>query len=303
VLNIAVRPGIEVSISAQEGPHPVVLHVEQFGDRYPIVPGVSAVGRHPLLEAAIDAFPPPDGLNVEVTVRSSVPAGGGVGTSAAVAVALVGGLVSMRHERMLPRDVAYAAHRLEVETLGESGIQDQLSAVTGGINYLEVEPYPETTVRTLPAWDQLDRRLTVVFLGRAHNSSDLHRQVIQNLGSRESEPFDRLRAAAIAGRDAVLTQDLTAFGQAMIENTEAQRSLHPGLVGTDAGTVLEMAARRGALGWKVNGAGGDGGSITVLTATERAREAFELCVADSDPRYRILPIRVSSLGLQVRGAL
>ena len=46
----------------------------------------------------------------------------------------------------------------------------------------------------------------------------------------------------IAARDAVLAQDLDAFGQAMIANTEAQGSLHPELVGVDARRVIEMAA-------------------------------------------------------------
>jgi D-glycero-alpha-D-manno-heptose-7-phosphate kinase len=198
VLNIAVTPGVEVSIQATAGPDPVVLDVEPFGDRYAIVPGATRVCRHPLLEAAIDALPPPEDVSVEVSVRSAVPAGCGAGTSAAVAVALVGGLAALRHDCLSPLEVAHAAHQLEVDTLGESGIQDQLSAAIGGINYLEIDPYPETTVHTLPAWDELGLQLTLVFLGRAHNSSSLHRQVIENLRSHETGAFPRLRAAAVA---------------------------------------------------------------------------------------------------------
>jgi D-glycero-alpha-D-manno-heptose-7-phosphate kinase len=304
VVNIAVTPGAEVSICATSGPDPVVLGVETFGDRYPIVPGASRVSRHRLLEAAIDALPPPPDLAVEVSVRSVVPAGCGAGTSAAVAVALLGGLAATRSEQPSPRDVAYAAHRLEVDILGvQSGIQDQLSAAFGGINYIEIERYPNATVHSLPVWDELGDRLTLVFLGRAHDSSDVHRQVIDNVGTRGSVVFSRLRAAAIAARDAVLARDLEAFGQAMIANTEAQHSLHPGLVAADAKRVIEIAAAHGAIGWKVNGAGGDGGSITILSATPEAKHALEHRVAVFDTRYRVLPIQVSSVGLQVRGAL
>ena len=92
VLNIAVTPGVEVSIHATAGPEPVMLVAESFGDRYPVVPGASRAARHPLLEAAIDAFAPPRGLAVEISVRSGVPAGCSTGTSAAVAVALLGGV-------------------------------------------------------------------------------------------------------------------------------------------------------------------------------------------------------------------
>jgi D-glycero-alpha-D-manno-heptose-7-phosphate kinase len=302
VLNIAVHPGVEVAIRSTTGPEPVVLDVEAFGDRYLLVPGASRVARHPLLEAAIDAYPPPGNRPVEVSVRSAVPAGSGTGTSAAVAVALLGALAALRSEHPSRRDVAYGAHRLEVDVLGhQSGIQDQLSAAFGGINYIEIEPYPEATVSTLPAWDDLGSRLTLVFLGRAHDSSAVHRQVIDQVQGRGSEAFSRLRDAAVAARHAVLARDLHAFGRAMIANTEAQRSLHPELVGVDATRVIETAAAHGALGWKVNGAGGDGGSITILSATTKAAEALRHGVAVGDRGYQVLPIEVSAAGLQVSG--
>jgi D-glycero-alpha-D-manno-heptose-7-phosphate kinase len=216
----------------------------------------------------------------------------------------VGALASARAEQPARRDVAYAAHRLEVDVLGlESGIQDHLSAAFGGINYLEIEPYPEATVRTLPSWDELSARLTLVFLGRAHDSSGLHRQVIENAARRASGVFSRLRDAAVAARDAVVARDLDAFGQAMIANTDAQGALHAGLVGADARRVIEVAAAQGAVGWKVNGAGGDGGSVTILSAGLEAKVAVEQRVAMLDVRYRVLPIQVSRAGLEVRGVL
>jgi len=304
VLNIAVTPGVEVSIRTTAGPDPVLLDVETFDDRYAIVPGASRVPRHRLVEAAVDELPPPEDLAIEVTVRSVVPAGCGAGTSAAVAVALLGALAAARVDQLSPREVAYAAHRLEVDVLGvESGIQDQLSAAFGGINYLEIAPYPEAVVHTLPAWEDLGSRLTLIFLGRSRGSSALHRQVIENLGSHASEVFSRLRNAAVAARDAVLAQDIDAFGQAMIANTEAQSSLHPELVGVDARRVIEIAAAQAAIGWKVNGAGGDGGSLTIVSATSEAKDALEQRVAGLNPSYRVLPIQISSVGLKIVGTL
>jgi D-glycero-alpha-D-manno-heptose-7-phosphate kinase len=304
ILNIAVTPGVAVSIRTSAGPDPVVLDVETFGDRYSIVPRSPRVARHPLLEAAIDAYPPPRSLAVEISVRSGVPSGCGTGTSAAVAVALLGGLAALRREQRSPRVIAYAAHRLEVDTLGvQSGIQDQLSAAFGGINYLEIETYPEARVYPLPTWEDLSPRLTLVFLGRAHDSSAVHRKVIEDVGSRGPRVFPLLRDAAVAARDAVLARDLDAFGRAMIANTEAQESLHPELVGVDARRVIDLSAARGAVGWKVNGAGGDGGSVTILSANQETREALDHRITALDKRYRVLPVEVSTVGLRVWGAL
>ena len=303
VLNIAVTPGVEVSLCEIDGPDRVVLDVDTFGDRYSISPGESRDPRHPLLEAAIDVLPPPSDLAVEISLRSTVPAGCGTGTSAAVAVALLGGLTRLRGEEAIPIDVAYAAHRLEVDILGfESGIQDQLSAACGGINYIEIDQYPKATVHRMPAWEELGHLLTTVFLGRAHDSPGVHRQVIEGATQRGSEVFSRLRDAAVAAREAVLAKDLDAFGRAMIANTEAQRSLHFELVGVDATRVIDVAAAQGAIGWKVNGAGGDGGSVTLLSSDTEAKLALEHRVAMLDPRYRVIPIEISTVGLQIQGA-
>jgi D-glycero-alpha-D-manno-heptose-7-phosphate kinase len=304
VLNIAVTPGVEVSIRSVASPHPVVLDAQNFGDRYPVVPGASRVARHPLLEAAIDVFPPPPDRPLEVVVRSVVPPGCGAGTSASVAVAVLGALAAVREDELSVRELAYAAYRLEVERLGlESGIQDQLSAAFGGISYLEMDTYPHATVRTLPAWPELSALLTLVFLGRAHHSSDVHRQVIERVAHRGSRALSQLRDAAVAGRDAVVAQDLDRFGRSMIVNTEAQQALHSELVGVDARRVIAVAVSHGAIGWKVNGAGGDGGSVTILHATPESKHAFEPLVTALDDRYRVLPMQVSTAGLHVTGAL
>ena len=178
------------------------------------------------------------------------------------------------------------AHRLEVDVLGvESGIQDQLSAAFGGINYLEIDEYPDASVHPLPAWDDLGPLLSLVFLGRPHDSSDVHLKVIERVGGGGGdEVFSRLRGAATARPRRGPSHDLEAFGRAMVTNTEAQAALHDELVGADARRVIEAAAAHGARGWKVNGAGGDGGSVTLLSASRPARDALDQRIATLDAR-------------------
>jgi D-glycero-alpha-D-manno-heptose-7-phosphate kinase len=303
VVNLAVTPGVRARVRAAGDPGAVALSVASFGDRYRVTPGDTArTARHPLLEAAIDACPPPAELGLEITVDSAVPAGCAAGTSAAVAAAMLGALAAVRGDSPTAREVAYAAHHLEVGVLGgESGIQDQLCVAFGGINYFEIDRYPEAEVFALPAWEQLDDHLTLLYLGRAHDSTAVHRKVISEVASQGAEVFTPLRDAAVAARDAVLARDLQAFGRAMRRNTEAQGSLEPALVGHAAHRAIECAARHGALGWKVNGAGGEGGSMTVLSPTPKAKQGFEDSVAREG--WRVLPFAISAEGLQVRGNL
>ena len=273
VLNIGVGPGINVTLRA----------------------GTNQKAQPPLVAAALDLLPPP--TDVDVVITSAVPPGSGTGTSAAVAVAVLAGLSAARTETRSPREIAYLAHHLEVDLLGnESGIQDQLSAAYGGINFLEIDAYPDTTVQPLAPWPELGARLCLVYVGRPHDSSGIHREVIDEITHRPSSAFDHLRDAACAARDAVIAHDTEGLGRAMIANTEAQRSLHTSLIGVDATNVIEAAARHHAVGWKVNGAGGDGGSVTVLCASPEAKAVFE-----RDTAYDVLPIQIEH-GLRVRGS-
>ena len=86
----------------------------------------------------------------------------------------------------------------------------------------------------------------------------------------------------------------------MCENTAAQAALHPDLVGAAARAVIGLAQSHGVSGWKVNGAGGDGGSLTLLAgpaagATRRLVAALDAAAAD----WRVIPTRLSSEGVRV----
>jgi D-glycero-alpha-D-manno-heptose-7-phosphate kinase len=278
VVNVAVSPRVEVTIRPASGE--------------------VASPANPLVVAALQEYPPPE--PVEVAVKSDAPVGSGLGTSAAVAVSLVAALAQARGERLMPMRVARGAHHLEADVVGiECGVQDHAGAAFGGINFISVDAYPSFTVEHLDGWADLDGLLTVVYLGQPHDSSSVHREVIE---SGDPDVFERLRQAAMQARAAVLARDLVAFGAALVENTGAQADLHPGVVGRDALVLIEAARRLGALGWKVNGAGGEGGSLTVLNSSAEARTAFERWV-HRYRRYRVIPVALSDDGLKVDGTL
>jgi D-glycero-alpha-D-manno-heptose-7-phosphate kinase len=309
VFNIAVQPGVDVHVrvhAIDALAARVVLDVRNYGERYAFALGARP-GRHPLLEAAVDEIGLPDDVAVEIEIASDAPAGCATGTSAAVTVALIGALDALTPGRMTPHEVARAAHRVEVERLGvQSGVQDQLCAAYGGINFIEISPYPDTTVTQLsvpqPVASELEQRLILLFLGRPHRSSAVHERVIAGLqrDGGTSPQLEELRRAAARSRDAVVAGDFEALAQAMIANTDAQARLHPDLVGPEARAAIDVAAAGGARGWKVNGAGGAGGSLTLLgDADEPARAELVRALHQADPQFRSIPIRLSRSGLRV----
>jgi D-glycero-alpha-D-manno-heptose-7-phosphate kinase len=203
----------------------------------------------------------PDNIALHITVYSEVPAGCSTGTSASITVALLGALDRLTPGSMTPHELAYAAHRVETEMLHlQSGIQDQLCAAYGGVNFIEMfSILTRLSQLQVPnaVWWELERRLVLFFLGKAHQSSAVHEQVIRKLesGGPSHIALDKLRKTAEMSRDAVYEGDFSALGRAMTYNTEAQGELHPDLISQDARQIIEIAKEHGAIGWKANGRG------------------------------------------------
>ena len=309
IFNIGVYPYAEVQIAVhpcEHGESQIVIDAENYGERYIVIPE-KHWDKHPLLEAAIEYMHVPNTLSLEVTIYSEAPSGASTGTSAAVTVALIGGLDMLTPGRMTPHEVAIAAHNIETELLGlQSGIQDQLCSAFGGINYIEMFQYPHATVSPIQipntTWWELERRLALVYLGKSHHSSDVHEMVIQSLENAgpDCPQLKDLRNTAAKSRDALYADDFSALGTAMIENTEAQSRLHPALVSVEATKVIEIAKTHGALGWKVNGAGGDGGSLTILcNSSTQTKRAMLNAIEQENPLFKSIPIYLSRYGLRV----
>ncbi len=310
VFNIAVSPRVEVQVAV----HPVradqarvVIHPANFGEAFEVRNSTAPWGPHPLLAAAVASMKVPREFRLEITIHSDAPPGAGTGTSAAVAVALIGALDALTPGRLTPHEVAAAARHVETGMLGrQCGIQDQIASAYGGVNFIEMSAYPNATVTPVAAaertWWELERRLLLIYLGQAHDSSALHEAVIRSLENAgpDSPAIVELRSKAPRSRDALIRGDFEELGRVMIESTEAQGRLHSALVGTEACRVIEIAKELGAIGWKVNGAGGEGGSLTLLCGeSSAARRALVLGIEQSSAAFRNIPVRLSPGGLRV----
>ncbi len=307
IFNIGVYPYAEVQIKVFHNHGAgIIINAENYGERY-IVTTEKHWDKHPLLEAAIEYMRVPQEYAFEVSIYSEAPSGASTGTSAAVTVALIGALDLLSPGRMTPYEVALAAQRVETELLHQQcGIQDQLCSAYGGINYIEMFQYPHAAVSPIQIpntdWWELERRLVLIYLGKSHRSSDVHEMVIralENAGPNCRQLHD-LRQTASKSRDALYAGDFAALGAAMTENTEAQERLHPDLISAEARQVIEIAKAHDALGWKVNGAGGDGGSLTLLcNEISQVKRAMIRAIEQENASFKNISIYLSRYGLRV----
>ena len=309
IFNIGVYPYAEVQIEVfpidlQE--NRIVLHAENYGERYVVASENLNWDRHPLLEAAIERMGVPDDMAVQVTIYSEAPAGGSTGTSAAVTVALIGALDRLTPGRLTPHEVALTAQSIEVDMLKQQcGIQDQICSAYGGINYIDMFRYPHATISQIHVsddiWWELERRLVLIYLGKSHSSSRVHEKVIQELegAGPDCEKLNDLRRTAGKSRDALYAGDFEALGRAMVENTNAQERLNPFLIGQDARRIIDIARAHDAVGWKINGAGGEGGSVTLLCNPQSpVKRAMIRTIEEENPLFKNIPIYLCRYGLR-----
>jgi len=310
IFNIGVYPYAEVQIEVfpNEGQEDrIVINAENFGERYIVKPENLGWDRHPLLEAAIERMKIPDEYALHITIYSEAPSGASTGTSAAVTVALIGGLDYITPGRLSLHEIAYTAQSIEVDMLKQQcGIQDQLCSAYGGINYIDMYSYPHSSVSQIHVsnsiWWELERRLALIYLGKSHSSSKVHEKVIKELEDTgpDNKKLNALRSTASKSRDAVYLGDFNALGEAMIENTEAQANLHSGLISTEAHSIIEIAKSFDVLGWKVNGAGGEGGSISLLcNDISYKNRALLKEIEQENELFKNIPIYLSRYGLRV----
>lgn len=316
----------DVSGMGQPMAHPVRLVARDLGVDYWMGPSSDphvgwsdpVPGLQPLLEHAVaqvmaqsaggggvGARPvdlAPD-LAIEVHIASAVPPGASLGTSASVVVAVLAvleGLLvdeALRHD---PAGLARLAHAVETgRARRESGVQDQWAAALGGCLRLGIGPYPDVRCERLdvPAGTiaEMGERLVTVVFG-AHDSSAVHGEVSHALLSCDGPEHHRARGAlrrlaALAGdaADALVAGDVDRWAAVLVAATRAQATLHPALVGPSHAAAIDVARSCGATGWKVNGAGGDGGSLTVVAAPGGAAAVRDALVA-ADPAWTLVDL-------------
>ncbi len=295
VLNVAVSlfANVTVKTCACAG---IKIDVQDYGEQLYIesAAGVTYDSHHDLLKAALKVMDVDGGL--EVMISTDVPPGCGTGSSAAISVALINALGVVSGKFLSAHEIAHLAHRLETRELGyECGIQDQYAAAYGSVNFIEMPAYPMAHVSPVPVSSEmlanLETQLLLVYEGKGHLSSDVHRKVIESLkdpGSRTAKALDELKATALAARRALLSGDHDLLAEVMELNNALQKRLHPDITTPRIERIEALGKAHGARGAMINGAGG-GGSICLLCEPGRKIETAAALHGES---FRILPFSI-----------
>ncbi len=196
-----------------------------------------------------------------VRVRSSIPIGHGLGSSAAYAVALVGALARAGGRALSPEELHAQAHALEQLSHGwPSGIDDTVITLARPLWFRRGEP-----PRPLPPRPELG--LLLASSGRPGSTREAVASVAE---LREAKParFAALLAEAEVvageGREAFLDGDDRHLGVCLDRNHALLVEL--GVSTPELDRLANAAREAGALGAKLTGSG-RGGFLVALAAT------------------------------------
>jgi D-glycero-alpha-D-manno-heptose-7-phosphate kinase len=216
-----------------------------------------------------------DGL--EVTLHNDAPPGSGLGSSSAITVALVSALAELLRlpiDDYQVADLAYRIERIEVGIKG--GKQDQYATTFGGFNLIEF--HPGGTVLVIPLrlrpetlWE-LEHSLVFVYVGGGHFSDQIIANQVRNYETRRTESvhaMDRLKVLTQDMKRALLVGDLREFGELLHLAWESKRQMARGITSPQIDDLYDAALQGGALGGKMNGAGGGGFMMFVCDPLRR----------------------------------
>ncbi|KKN87069.1 hypothetical protein LCGC14_0263390 [marine sediment metagenome] len=206
------------------------------------------------------------GLEVSLETRIDAPPRSGLGTSGALGVAMIGCLNTLLDRKLDRNGIIEMAYRIETEEMGiAGGKQDQYASCWGGLNLITFG-YEEVTVTPLVLKPEtlltLESSLILIFIhSRRESSSRIMEHEARRVEQSDPEVLEALhrqRELAKEAANALLNNDITAFGNILDEAWQTKKKQTPLVTNDVIDAIYSVARRAGALGGKLSGAGGGG---------------------------------------------
>lgn len=201
----------------------------------------------------------------DIFLHTEAPPGTGLGSSSSLMVAVIGLLKEWQRMVLTDYEVAEMACRLERQELAiPGGLQDQYAAAFGGWNYIEFSGR-QVLVNPLrlpqDLLNELEHNLVLCYTGDTRKSAGILADQTARYRRGEKESLQSLRrqkALALEMKNLLVARKLEEFGKLLHETWEYKKRMSPHISNPRVDELYKAARNAGALGGKLNGAGGGG---------------------------------------------
>lgn len=219
--------------------------------------------QHPSVRETLRYMGIDEGL--DINIFSDLPARTGLGSSSSFTVGLLNGLYAYQSKIKSQIEYAKEAIKIEKEILQENvGVQDQLAAAVGGLNYMKLEkdnisvnPIVISTERK----KELDDNLLLHYTGISRFATEVLKEQVAKTKEKKvlvelKDIYDMVQTGMNILSDSNVS--LTEFGKLLHETWIAKKKLSTAISNSEIDSMYDRAMQFGAMGGKLLGAGGGG---------------------------------------------
>ena len=209
--------------------------------------------------------------NFDIEITSQIPPSVGLGSSAAVSVALVASLSSFLGNPLNLEDIFKLAHESEkIIHSFPSGIDTTISTYGGGIFY-------EKGVTKKLSFEFSSSYVVVINSLVQRNTKDIVEEVkrkYEKYPDSIKEIFNNIHNIVIEAEKALINEDIIEIGKLMSSNHNLLKDL--GVSHDYLDMIVNVLDEKEALGSKLTGAGGGGCVISLFDDLTKAKEVIEI---------------------------
>lgn len=243
----------------------------------PMLPEASLVLHRGVYERMVRDYNEGRAIPATITTTVDAPAGSGLGSSSALVVALVDAFRAFLGVPLGQYELARLAFQIERLDLAlPGGRQDQYSAAFGGTNFIEFMGPDRVIVNPLRISDDIrnefESSLVVCFSGGARDATGIITQqtaALADHSTRTIAAMDRLKADAVAMKNALLIGDFNGMARILDDSWAAKKLTAPGISNDRIERLCEVAFANGAHAGKISGAGGGGFLMFIVPPEDR----------------------------------
>ncbi len=220
---------------------------------------------------------------VAITFKADTPAGTGLGSSGACAVAVMKGLSAFRGNKMSNKSAAEQSFKLTRALELPDGVQDPYVCSLGGFVVLEIDKNGDIKIKK-PKIEQ--KTVTKFFNNSLFYYTGVVRESKHILAEQnQTKILESKHKTKTIGKEILkcfIKGDLDSFGKLMNEHWEIKKTMSNKMSSDLFNEIYEKARKAGALGGKIMGAGGGGyfmfycPSQKIKTKVQKALESFKM---------------------------